>query len=241
MRAYEQQHGTRILDYLDLHYYPQSQGVALQGAGDANTQALRLRSTRSLWDPSYVDESWIDEEVRLIPRMKEWAQRYPGTRTAISEYNWGALDDINGALAQADLLGIFGREGLDLATLWAPPTANQPGAYAFRIFRNYDGKGAAFGETSLRAISDDQDKLAIYAAERGDKTLTIVVVNKSNENLASVIALQNADVQDSAHIYRYSAANLGAIERGDDLKVANNALDASFPASSITLIELGYR
>ena len=52
MRAYEQQHGVRILDYLDLHYYPQAAGVSLSPAGSAATQALRLRSTRSLWDPT---------------------------------------------------------------------------------------------------------------------------------------------------------------------------------------------
>jgi hypothetical protein len=241
MHAYEQQNGVRILDYLDLHYYPQAQGVALQGAGDAQTQALRLRSTRALWDPGYTDESWIDEPVRLIPRMKEWAQRYPGTKTAISEYNWGALESMNGALAQADALGIFGREGLDLATLWAPPGLNQPGAFAFRMFRNYDGKGAAFGDTSLRTTSGDQDKLAIYAAERGDKTLTIIVINKSDQNLASTIALQNADVQGSARIYRYSQADLASIQRGDDLKAAGDRLEASFPASSISLIELPHR
>jgi hypothetical protein len=241
MKAYEQQHGTRILDYLDLHYYPQAQGVALQGAGDAETQALRLRSTRALWDASYKDESWINEPVRLIPRMKEWAERYPGTKIAISEYNWGALDTINGALAQADVLGIFGREGVDLATLWAPPEAGQPGAYAFRIFRNYDGKGATFGDTSLRARSADQDKLAIYAAERADKTLTLVIVNKSGQSLNSTIALQNAEVQDSARVYRYSAAHLDQIERGEDIKVASGSLTASFPASSITLIELPHR
>jgi hypothetical protein len=238
MKTYEQQHGTRILDYLDLHYYPQAQGVALQGAGDADTQALRLRSTRSLWDASYKDESWIDEPVRLIPRMKEWAARYPGTHTAISEYNWGALDTMNGALAQADVLGIFGREGIDLATLWAGPKASEPGAYAFRMFRNYDGKGAAFGDTSLRATSADQDKLAIYAAERADKALTIAVINKTDSALESTIALQNAQTQASAHVYRYSAANLSAIERGDDITVAGDQIDASFPASSITLIEL---
>jgi hypothetical protein len=241
MKAYEEQHGTRLLDYLDLHYYPQAQGVALEGAGDANTQALRLRSTRSLWDPNYTDESWINEPVRLIPRMKEWAQRYPGTKIALSEYNWGALDSINGALAQADVLGIFGRENVDLATLWAPPEASQPGAYAFRMFRNYDGKGAAFGETSLQATSADSDALAIFAAERADKVLTIVVVNKSDQDLASPIALQNANTQNSAHVYRYSEANLNEIERGDDLPVANNALNASFPASSITLIEVPLR
>ena len=145
---------------------------------------------------------------------------------------------MNGALAQADLLGIFGREGLDLATLWAPPTASQPGAYAFRMFRNYDGKGAAFGDTSLRATSDDPDKLAIYAAERGDKMLTIMVINKSNQDLSSAIALQHASVQDSAHVYRYSAAKLDAIARGDDINIAGEQLNTSFPANSITLIEL---
>ena len=153
MKAYEQAHGVRLLDYLDLHYYPQADGVSLSGAGNAATQALRLRSTRSLWDPTYVDESWIGGAgwqggiVKLIPRMKEWVTaNYPGTKLAITEYNWGALDHINGALAQADVLGIFGREGLDLATLWGPPTANQPGAYAFRMYRNYDGQHHTFGD-----------------------------------------------------------------------------------------------
>src|SRR6185503_19599851 len=124
LRTYEQQNGVRLLDYLDLHYYPQANGVSLSGAGNTTTQALRLRSTRSLWDPTYTDESWIGEAVQLIPRMRQWVNTdYPGTRLAIGEYNWGALDHINGALAQADVLGIFGREGLDLATLWDPPTS----------------------------------------------------------------------------------------------------------------------
>lgn len=124
MKVYEQQHGVRILDYLDLHNYPQASGVALGSAGNAATQALRLRSTRSLWDATYVDESWIGEAVRLIPRMRDWVNTYyPGTEIAITEYNWGGLESINGALAQADVLGIFGREGADLATLWGPPTS----------------------------------------------------------------------------------------------------------------------
>ncbi len=163
LRKYEQDIGTRLLDYFDLHYYPQAPGVSLSGAGDAATQALRLRSTRSLWDPTYADESWINgteggPQVRLIPRMREWAQAsYPGTKLALTEYNWGALDHINGALAQADVLGIFGREGLDLATLWSPPKTGEPGEFAFRMYRNYDGVGAQFGDTRVRAISTDQE------------------------------------------------------------------------------------
>ena len=120
-----------------------------------------------------MDESWIAQSgpaggvVRLIPRMRDWVNtNYPGTQLAITEYNWGALDHINGAVTQADVLGIFGREGLDLATLWGPPNSNQPGAFAFRMYRNYDGAHHTFGDTSVRAASADQDKVSIYAAKR---------------------------------------------------------------------------
>ena len=208
MQQYEQQHGVRILDYLDLHYYPQGDGVALSPAGNASTQALRLRSTRSLWDPTYVDESWIGEPVMLIPRMKAWVdQYYPGTKLAITEYNFGALDNINGALAQADVLGIFGREGLDLAALWGPPSADEPGAFAFRMYRNYDGSGSAFGETSVQATSTDQEQLAVYAALRSDGALTMMVINKTKDTLNSPITIQNFDAGTAAslHLQRRSA------------------------------------
>ncbi|MFC4145906.1 glycoside hydrolase family 44 protein [Micromonospora mangrovi] len=194
MRAYEQQHATRILDYFDVHLYPQQSGVFSDAAGDAATQALRLRSTRQLWDPTYVDESWINKPVRFIPRMRELVdQHYRGTKIAMTEYNWGGTGSMNGALAEADVLGIFGREGLDLANLWTAPKSDQPVANAFRIYRNYDGAGGAFGETSVRATSADQEKLAVYAAERGsDKALTLVVVNKSGADLTSPVALTGA-------------------------------------------------
>jgi hypothetical protein len=238
MRAYEQQHGTRILDYLDLHYYPQASGVALSGAGNAATQALRLRSTRSLWDPSYTDESWIGEPVQLIPRMGDWVNtHYPGTQLAITEYNWGALDHLNGALAQADVLGIFGREGLDLATLWGPMESNQPWAYAFRMYRNYNGTGGAFGETGVSASSANQAALSIYAARRaGDSALTLMIINKSTGDLTSSLALSGFSPAAGAQVYRYSAANLNAIVRQADQAVSAGGFTATFPAASITLV-----
>ena len=244
MQAYDDQHQTRLLDYFDLHYYPQADAVSLAPAGNAQTQALRLRTTRSLWDPSYVDESWIaDTEtgnmaVQLIPRMRDWVnQNYPGTKLAISEYNWGALDDMNGALAQADVLGIFGREALDLATLWEPPSASDPGAFAFRIYRNYNGVGGSFGETSVSASSSDQGQLAIYAAVRAiDNTLTLVVVNKSTSALTSQVNLAGFTPAAGAQVYRYSAADTQHIVRQADQGVSASGFSAAFPASSITLV-----
>jgi hypothetical protein len=237
MQLYEQQHGVRILDYLDFHYYPQASSVALAPVGDAATQALRLRSTRSLWDPTYEDESWIDEPVRLIPRMREWVDSYyPGTKLAIGEYNWGALDHINGTLAQADVLGIFGREGLDIAFLWAPLTADDPFAYAFRLYRNYDGAGSTFGDQSVQATSSDQEKLAIYAAQRSsDQAVTILVINKSDEALTSEIALQGLTNADMAQVFQYSADNLQSIVALPDQPFTADGFQATFLGESITL------
>jgi hypothetical protein len=237
MQLYEQEHGVRILDYLDFHYYPQASSVALAPVGDAATQALRLRSTRSLWDPTYEDESWIDEPVRLIPRMREWVDSYyPGTKLAIGEYNWGALDHINGALAQADVLGIFGREGLDIAFLWAPLTADDPFAYAFRLYRNYDGAGSTFGDQSVQATSSDQEKLAIYAAQRSsDQAVTILVINKSDEALTSEIAIQGLTNADMAQVFQYSADNLQSIVALPDQPFTADGFQATFRGESITL------
>lgn len=240
LAAYQQQHGVRLLDYLDLHYYPQASGVSLSGAGSAATQALRLRSTRSLWDPTYVDESWIGEAVRLIPRMRDWVtQYYPGTKLAIGEYNWGALEHINGALAQADVLGIFGREDLGLATLWDPPTSSEPGAFAFRMFRNYDGAGGAFGDVAVTANSADQGVVSVYAAQRtADGALTILAINKTAQPQTSTLSLAGFSAAGAARVYRYAATNLAAIERLADLSIPAGATSVTLAPQSITLLVL---
>ena len=91
-----------------MHYYPQ--GGEFGNDVSTDMQLRRNRSTRSLWDPTYKDETWINDYVKLIPRIKEWVSSYyPGTLTGLTEYNWGAEDHINGATAQADVLGIMGR------------------------------------------------------------------------------------------------------------------------------------
>ena len=138
-RAYEQANGTRLLDYVDVHYYRQG----------GTTPDV----TRSLWDPAYTDPSYINDTIRLIPRMHEWVDGdYPGTKLALSEYNLSVPNDpVLNAIIQADTLGIFAREGLDLATRFAVGDDGPKIADAFRMFRDYDGMGARFGDTWLRS------------------------------------------------------------------------------------------
>ena len=116
--------GGRTIDYFTVHWYPQESHF-----DETNDAAclLRNRVTRALWDTNYVDESWINTKIYMIPRMKRWvASNYPGLKIGITEYVYGAVNTINGAIAQADAYGIFGREGLDLSTRWGLPDPPRP-------------------------------------------------------------------------------------------------------------------
>ncbi|MEO8658058.1 MAG: hypothetical protein ABI693_06290, partial [Bryobacteraceae bacterium] len=208
---------------------------------------LRLDSTRVMWDPSYVvsNDYWLKDPDNngapiapmFIPRLKQMvAQYYPGTKIAITEYQWHGQGTINGALAQAELLGIFGREGLDAATLWGPPRATDPVALAFKFYRNYDGTGGAFGDNGVQTASADQSKLSVYAALRSDLNLTAVVINKTNGDLTSTVSLGNFAAAGSAKVWRYSGANLTAIVAQPDAGVNGNNLTLTFPPNSMTML-----
>ena len=235
--------GYRLLDYFTLHCYPQ--GGESGDDVSSSTQLLRNRSTRQFWDTNYVDQSWIGEQptnkiLMLIPRMKGWvAAFYPGTRTGITEYNWGAEGNINGATAQADILGIFGREGLDLATRWTTPTNASPTYKAMKLYRNYDGNQSTFGDASVAAsVSTNVDLVSSFAALRSmDGALTVMVINKQLGASATLtMSLTNFLAAGSAQVWQLTSAN--AINRLGDLSLAGNTLSATVPAQSITLFVL---
>ena len=245
MRRFEEQNGYRLLDYLDVHYYAQGyiDGVSIwedSVSSSPTTNALRMRSTKDLWDRNYRSESWIDQPTYVIPRLKEWiAQYYPGTKLSLSEYRWGGFDTIGGALTQAELLGIFGREDVGMAMVWDAPKLGTPGDYAFRIYRNYDNRGSMFGDLSLRASSSNSDLLSIYAAKRSaDGATTLMVINKADFGINSDIALSGAENTTSAQVYQYSSADLATILVRPNLAFANGFANFDFPAHSITLFVL---
>jgi hypothetical protein len=242
----------RLLDYLDLHTYFVANNAGFNPAGTTDSQWATIDSTRAFWDPTYTDPTLTDPDdtsktprplaPQIIRRMKSWiAANYPGTKTAITEYNWGAQEHISGAIAQADILGIFGREGLDVGTVWGPPDSKTqvPGMMAFKIFRNYDDAAGEFGSMSLKATTGDQSKLSIYAAQRKDNAVTVIVINKSFGDLKSDVVLAHLHAN-KPRVYQYSNADLSAIRALPDVSVTAKADTSSiknvtFPAMSITL------
>src|SRR5947209_4225876 len=222
LRQREAATGQRLLDYFTLHFYPQ--GGQFSSDVSTSMELLRNRSTRSLWDPNYVDESWIGQTgvnggvVNLINLMKGWVNSYyPGTKIGVTEYNWGADGDMNGATAQADVWGIFGREGLDLATRWGTPDVGTPAYLAMKLYRNYDGNGSAFGETSVGATVADPDTVSAFASRRApDGALTVMVVNKnlydpSHPTATTPITLNLSHFagQGAVHAWQLAAVNPG--------------------------------
>src|ERR1700730_4713058 len=97
------------------------------------------------------------------------------------------------ATAQADVLGIFGREGLDMATRWTTPDPATPTYKAMKMYRNYDGSKSTFGDTSVSATVANPDNLSAFAAVRtGDSALTVMVINKVLSGSTPVtVALNN--------------------------------------------------
>jgi hypothetical protein len=270
MQTAETTYGKRLLDYVDVHTYfaanYNGSGTGLTSAGDTAEQIVRLNSTRVFWDPTYTDPNYPEPNYptdagyttscsqpalppQLIPTLQSWVTKdYPGTKTSIDEYNFGGMEAINGAVTQADILGIFGKYGLDKGILW--PTTNYsnqvPGTIAFEIYRNYDGNHSLFGDMALSSTTGDQSQLSVYGSKRtSDGAITIVVINKTYGPLSSTLTLPNLTSTGPAEVYLYSNANLAAIAAQPTQALTPPAtgstastLTMSYPGQSITLLVL---
>jgi Glycoside hydrolase family 44 len=230
--ANDQKSGKRVLDYFDEHYYPEFK--------DATSQ---LASTRTLWDTTYNGGTWVEQSyfhgpMQLIPRFQQWiAQYYPGTKLAFSEYSIDSGKKlITDALAEADVLGIFGSQRVDLANMWTAPAPGDPIAYAFRLYRNYDGQGGQFGNISVLATSTNPSRLSIYGAQRSsDGALTLIAINKTTSAIQTTLSLSHFKPDSSATVYSYSGANLKKISAVGKLATTPQGFSYNFPAYSATV------
>lgn len=225
MRAAERTGGRRLLDVLDLHWYPAAGAGAYTIGNDHAPQSAelvraRLQAPRSLWDSTYDEGSWVNDveggPIALLPRLREKvAIHYPGTRIAITEYYYGRGGDISGGIAQADVLGILGREGVFAATmwpnagLWAEPYGGDPGkAYAyligaFRAFRDFDGRGGRFGSHALDVRNPRPATASVYASadSAGPARIVVVAINKLAREQPLLLSIESAPALRSAAPY----------------------------------------
>jgi hypothetical protein len=212
--------GQRLLDVLDLHWYPEAYGVNDTGrsiritdsSSDAGVAYARMQAPRTLWDVSYHEDSWVrryygNNNWALLPWLQDSIDTYyPDTKLAITEYSYGAPQHISGGIAQADVLGIFGKYGVYMAHNWYP--VEQYTAVAHRIYRNYDGNNSTYGDINVQALWTDRESVSIYAAKNSADTsvLHLILINKH------ATAPQKAEVAINA-LRQYTHGDVWAFDR----------------------------
>ena len=248
MKAASDSAGRRLLDAFDLHYYPEARGDHRITAPDATTSAdaaARLQAPRTLWDSTYRESSWIGEEMGdflpLIPRLKRSiAEHYPGTKLAVTEYDFGGGATISGGIAQADVLGIFGKYGVDVATRWGIEPSHAYATAAFELFRDYDGQGGAFGSTAVKTISSDAATFSAYASIHGDdaSTLHVILLNKSDEPVTARLKLSGGGAYLKGQAWGFDATTSTVSQRGDVSDVSSGGATVTLPALSAVHVVL---
>ncbi|MFL5582815.1 MAG: glycoside hydrolase family 44 protein, partial [Gemmatimonadaceae bacterium] len=239
LREHERRTGVRVLDVVDVHFYPMGAGVGGDdGARDPETAARRIRATRALWDSTYVDESWIDEPVRLIPRLREWiAREYPGRGISIGEWSFGAPTHMSGGLAAAEALGRFGQLGLHSAFYWTYPPEDSPAFHAFRAFRDYDGRGAAFLDWSVPTRA--APGLSLFASRDSAATRLVAVLLNPDPERAAVARVDHASCGTAAgrRLFTYAGA-AGGLRPDSSVAATGAAFGVTLPPYSINVVEI---
>jgi len=243
LRKHREETGERILDVVDVHYYPQHDGAgtATSGKTDPYSAALRIRSTRSLWDPGYVDESWIDDTIRLLPRLKQWInENDPGLGISIGEWNFGAENHMSGGLATAEALGHFGTEGITSAFYWDYPPDKSPAFWAFRAYRNFDGNGGRFLDRSIPATSAYELSSAFASrSENGDHLVLVLLNEDPSGPLLAQLDLASCGTVVSANAYSYAGGPQGFVAAESASQSGGvRELDQRLETYSMTVLDL---
>jgi Glycoside hydrolase family 44 len=240
--------GKRLVDVLDVHWYPEATGGGARITDDGTSAAevaARLQAPRSLWDQTYTETSWITADstngpIYLIPRLlQKIAANYPGTKLSISEYNYGAGPDISGGLAQADVLGVFGVQGLFEASMWELSSTSSDFIFGgFALYRNYDGHDGTFGDTSISLTNSSIADASAYASVFASTPTNVIVVaiNKTAGALTAGITIKHTATLTAADTYVLTSASSTPTAGAGLTAKATNAFLYSMPAYSATTL-----
>ncbi len=235
--------GRRLLDVLDLHNYTEAMGggVRVNATTDYTNIACnkaRLQAPRTWWDPTYVEDSWIGQWYKdflpLLPKFQASIDTfYPGTKYAMGEYAFGGSEHITGGIAQADALGIFGKNRVYLACYWAESGTNNYIASGFKLYLDYDGAGSKFGDTSVNAAASDVATCSTFASIVGSdpSRLHVIVLNKAYDTPTPVrLRIAGATPYTSARVFAFDSASATLTERAPVATITGNDFTYTLPA-----------
>ncbi len=253
---YKQQTGRDLVDIFVFHGYPMTPKLDWGNRAEfANPspelQEFRVRDVRKFWDESYRDpdtwmgkEEWSQGNIAYVPLMRRWMKEAGWeVPIAIGEYDYSGPEggeEISAAVAQAESFAAFARSNVSHAMYWADPRKHGPVYFAFKMFRNPDGKRTAVGSQFTLAEVSDTDSLSVYAFKDPQTKLTsLIVLNKRARKGARVtLDLGLAVPAQKAARYEYSRANKKAIGELPPLEVNGQSLKLEVAPMSILRVDL---
>lgn len=254
-------YGKPLVDVYDFHWYPEvydANGTRITDmSGTSLTPAqvqLIVQAPRDLWDPTFNDAGnsnpWIYQElgnspVQIIPRLQaKISAEFPAMKgLSITEYEGGGWNNIAGTVAEADMLGIFGSQGLFAAALWPPSGTYDYALAGFRAFRGFDGSNANFGDTSVAATSSDVSKVTVYASQDSTSPGRVVFVAINRSAAPLVAAISGMPMSGTASIYQMTAASAQGQSPvrpvlAGTMTVSGTSFQITLPALSVTTINI---
>jgi len=240
LRIASERAGTRLLDALDVHWYPFSTRGNLFRTEEPAMAGPLLDAPRSLTEPGFHEASWVSQALPvsnegglalpLLPSLERLTEaNFPGTRIAVTEYNYGGAGQLASGLALADTLARFARPDMLLAAHWGS-LAGWLGT-AFRLYRDYDGKGGRFPDTTLPVEVSRPDSLTIRAGTE-EARLHLVLINRAAEARAIDIALDRPLPASRLTPYGFDAAHSEMKAMGPPVAVSGGRIRLSLPPRS---------
>lgn len=240
----EKASGVKMLDVLDIHFYPDDAKVA-----DV------LQTHRVLWDRDFVypkangvktvNGTWDESQKKeyIFGRCQDWIDQYFGPNRgitfAISEYdNTASFNPTVTALSYASFLGEGARHGMEFFTPWTWNTGMWETLHLF---------GRYAQEVNVSAVSSNEEVLSAYTSISSARdSMTVILINRSETASQKVsLTIGNFEAQDGL-AETWQLANLPASETFNShtdnaltsgkVAVASNMLSVEVPPLSMTAV-----
>jgi hypothetical protein len=253
---YKKKTGKNLIDIFSFHGYPNTPKLGWDNRAEfakpsPELQELRVRDVRKFWDESYRDpdtwmgkESWSNGNVAYVPLMRRWMKEVGwDAPIAIGEYDYSGPEggeEISAAVAQAESFAAFARADVAYAMYWADPRKHGPVYFAFKMYRNPDGKRTAVGDRFIAGEVSDFDSVSVYAfKDTQKKVASFMIMNKRAKKGVKVALALGAPVPaQKAKRYEYSRANPKAIGELPPLDVAGQSINVSIAPMSILRVDV---
>lgn len=242
MKKKSDEENKRLIDVLAIHWYPEARGDGKRITGQDTTAGAveaRLQAPRSLWDSTYVEDSWLmditgNKPLYLLPRVRESiVEWYPETKLAVTEYSYGASGHWSGALALADVLGIYAREEVYAANLHVPPVDFL--AQAIKLYRNIDGYYNGFGDIYIPSNNPDSSSYSVYSSlnSKDDRFLHVIVINKKNTDIEALLQIEGTKQYISGVVFGLAQGDTELEEKENFSAIQNNSFTYTLPKHSM--------